>query len=84
MVTMKPDLRTTLLWTTRITLTLSGISLAFMLFAYGHTELTSPEARLAVAAFSGLMALIGGTLMWVGLPADPNATTTKARKRHGK
>jgi hypothetical protein len=66
-------MRTALIVTFRIALLIAGASLAYLLFIFGHTDLT-PHARvLEVATLAGLSALVAGVLQWVGLPADEAA-----------
>lgn len=74
------SLRTILLITIRVSLSVSFASMVYLLFKFGHTELT-PHYELWIAAtISGTGALIGGTLMWVGLPAEEKIDPKAARK----
>lgn len=74
-------MRTALIITFRVALLVAGASLAYLLFIFGHTDLT-PHARvLEVAVLAGVSSLVAGILQWVGLPADESTKTTG---KHGK
>lgn len=73
-------LRTVLTYTIRVSLVVSGLSLAYLLFMFGHTE-TAPLNRILTAcAIAATGALVGGVLQWVGLPAEPKAAGAKKSK----
>jgi len=74
-------LRTGLLLTYRIALVISTLSLLYLLFMFGHTELTPLPRILVVAAVAGFSALVAGVLQWAGLPADPKPSS---KKKSGK
>lgn len=73
-------LRTLISYTIRVSLVVAGISLVYLLFMFGHTE-TAPLTRiLAACAVTVTGALVAGILQWVGLPAQPGASTAKKSK----
>jgi hypothetical protein len=76
-------MRLALIITFRVAMLVAGVSLAYLLFIFGHTEteLTPHSRVLEVAALGGLSALIAGILQWVGLPADG---TAQPAPKHGK
>ncbi|MBI5093726.1 MAG: hypothetical protein HZB26_14940 [Candidatus Hydrogenedentes bacterium] len=68
---MKPEkLRTLLIIAFRLALALSGASLIYLLFVFGHTETAPPNRILFAATLCGTSALVAGLLQWVGLPAS--------------
>lgn len=63
----------------RVLLTIAGASLAYLLFMFGHAEPEYvPLARtLVVAGVGALSALVGGILMWAGVPKAPEPPKKK-------
>ena len=54
-----------------ISLAIAGVSLAYLLFNFGHVEpeVTSHNRVLEVAVVAAISSLVAGVLQWVGLPA---------------
>ena len=77
------SVRTGLIITFRLSLLVAGASLAYLLFIFGHTDLT-PHARvLEVATLGGVSALVAGILQWVGLPTEGGGGSNgKPGKKH--
>lgn len=65
----------------RVALLVAGASLAYLLFIFGHTDLTSHSRVLEVAALAGFSSLVAGILQWVGLPSEGTAAPAA---KHGK
>lgn len=74
-------LRTLLLVAYRLALAISGLSLLYLLFIFGHTETTPLKRVLATAALAGISALVAGLLHWVGLPSGPKEDVGKKRTK---
>jgi hypothetical protein len=74
-------MRMALIITFRVAMLVAGVSLAYLLFIFGHTDLTPHSRVLEVATLGGVSALIAGILQWVGLPADG---TAQPGPKHGK
>lgn len=47
-------------------------SMGYLLFQFGHTELTSHERVLATATVTAVSALVAGFIAWLGEPEDPS------------
>ena len=70
-------MRTALIVTFRLALFVAGGSLAYLLFIFGHTDVTPMGRILAVAVVAVISALVAGVLQWVGLPAKAAAAGGK-------
>lgn len=70
-------MRTALIVTFRLALFVAGGSLAYLLFIFGHTDVTPMDRILLVSAVAAVSALVAGILQWVGLPAKPDPATGK-------
>lgn len=85
-------LRGGLVFAFRACLVIAGVSLAYLLFMFGHydvrlvetygqKDVTPKYTILIVAAVAGASALIAAILQWIGLPAekkkDPKKKTAK-------
>lgn len=79
-------MRTALIFAFRGALLISGASLAYLMFIFGHTDLTSHNRVLQVATLAAVSALVAGILQWVGLPAEgkPPAGTKHGKKKAAK
>jgi len=71
-------LRAVLIAVFRISLFVAGGSLAYLLFIFGHTDVTPMNRILLVAAVAGTSALIAAALQWIGLPAEPGKSHKKS------
>lgn len=76
------NLRNALILVFRVLLLIAGGSLAYLLFIFGHTDVTPMDTILEVAALAGTCALLAAILQWVGLPADPSAKGGKKPAKH--
>ncbi|MCC6143057.1 MAG: hypothetical protein IT368_04535 [Candidatus Hydrogenedentes bacterium] len=74
-------MRRTLVIVQRLALVTAAGSLAWLLFMFGHTELTPHGRVVEVAALAGGSALVGGLLHWVGLPSGRKETRGTGRRR---
>lgn len=74
-------MRTALIITFRVALLVAGASLAYLLFIFGHTDLTPHSRVLEVATLAGISATVAGILQWVGLPAESGSAPGA---KHGK
>lgn len=67
----------------RLSLVVGWISLLYLLFVYGHTDLTPTRNLWIAATIASICALTAGILRWAGLPADPAGKKKKQGKlRH--
>ena len=84
-------LRNGLIFAFRACLVIAGISLAYLLFRFGHydvrlvetygqKDVTPKYTILIVAAIAGTSALIAAVLQWIGLPAEQK--TGKKQPKH--
>ncbi len=81
-------LRNGLIFVFRACLVIAGISLAYLLFMFGHydvrlvetygqKDVTPKYTILIVAAIAGTCALIAAMLQWIGLPAEDKKNQKK-------
>lgn len=81
-------LRNGLIFAFRACLVIAGISLAYLLFMFGHydvrlvetygqKDVTPKYTILIVAAIAGTCALIAAMLQWIGLPAEDKKNQKK-------
>jgi hypothetical protein len=77
----KVTLRATLIATFRVALFVAGGSLAYLLFIFGHTDVTPMRRILLVAALGGTSALIAAMLQWIGLPVEAGKKTKGPAKK---
>ena len=81
-------LRNGLIFAFRACLVIAGISLAYLLFIFGHydvrlvetygqKDVTPKYTILIVAAIAGTCALIAAMLQWIGLPAEDKQNQKK-------
>lgn len=77
------DVQNRILLAIRILLTISGASLAYLLFKFGHAEpeLIPRGEVLVLATLAGICALVAGILQWAGLP---KSTAVDTKKKPGK
>ncbi len=73
-------MRAFIIWTIRVSLAISGISMVYLLFIFGHTEVAPLSHVVGAAAIAIVVAIVGGTLQWVGLPPDPDAKPSRKRR----
>ena len=76
-------MRTALIVAFRLALFVAGGSLAYLLFIFGHTDLTPMNRILAVAAVAASSALAAAVLQWIGLPVDETAKGGKKTAKKG-
>ncbi len=77
-------MRTALIVAFRLALFVAGGSLAYLLFIFGHTELTPTNRILLVAAVAGTSALIAAILQWIGLTVEDSKKDGKKTAKKGK
>lgn len=75
------NLRTGLILTYRISLLIAVFSLFYLLFMFGHTDVTPLNRIWLVAVIAGISALVAGMLQWIGLPQDNEKNQRKSRKK---
>lgn len=72
-------LRGALVFANRACLIVAGACLAYLLFIFGHTDVTPMNTILTVASIAGVSALVGAMLQWVGLPAEPKSNKKQSK-----